>query len=191
MRRIAISAGHSNEPGKDNGAFSILNIDGVPTAFTEGHLTVELRNLIIEEAKKRDIVINKDGDKSVTFQTVALFKQWFRDKDIVIDIHFNAVDNPSASGTLCIVPKSSTSFERSLAGELAATISAAIGCKNRGVITEKESARKKLLFMTIPAENVLIEVCFITNFSDMFKYKNNKKLVAKAIVEILEKYRNV
>ena len=49
MRKIFISAVHSNKPGKDQGAAG--------NGFIEGQLAVELRNLLVSELKSLKIYI--------------------------------------------------------------------------------------------------------------------------------------
>lgn len=181
-RRIAISAGHSNVPGKDRGA--LIN------DLTEGDLTVEFRNILVKEFKKNGITVSVDPDSNVTFQTVALFRQYFGPNDICIDIHFNSASS-RVSGAEVLVPKNADLFEKDLARELSLAIASTLMIPNRGVKSELESARKKLLFMTIPAKTVLLEVCFMSNADDLAKYNNYKDLLAERIVDIVDKYRNI
>lgn len=182
-RRIAISAGHSNIPGQDMGARGEL--------LTEGTEAVILRNLITDRFKERDEVVSVDPDNFVTGKTVALFKQYFGANDILVDIHFNAATNPSATGCEVLVPAVASEFELSLAKDLSNTISKILGIANRGVKTELQSARKKLLWMTIPGENILIEICFISNNDDVKHYITNKEKLAKAIADLLIAYKNM
>jgi len=182
-RRVAISAGHSNVPGQDMGAKGNL--------LTEGSEAVILRNLIVDRFKERNEVISIDPDNSVTGKTVALFKQYFNANDIVVDIHFNASSNPTATGCEVLVPAVASATELEIAGTLALDISKVLGIKNRGVKTELQSARKKLLWMTIPGENILIEICFISNDEDVRKYITNKEQLAKSIADVLIFYKNM
>jgi len=161
-RRIAISAGHTNVPGKDRGA--------VGNKQVEGNLTVEFRDLIKEQLNNWGITVSVDPNSSATGDMVRLFSKYFNGKDIVVDIHFNAAISEEANGTEVLIPASPTDFERDLAYELVREISS-FGFANRGVKSELQSARKKLFFFTVPAETVLIEVCFISNARDMELYQ--------------------
>lgn len=182
-RRIAISAGHSNVPGQDMGARG--------TMLTEGTEAAILRNLIVEEFKRRGEAVSVDPDKNVTFQTVALFKQYFKDNDILLDIHFNASTNPKATGCEVLVPAKASAYELSLGAMLSLLVSNVLGITNRGVKTELQSARKKLLWMTIPSETLLLEVCFITNDDDVRKYLANKVALVKEITTLLLNHKVV
>lgn len=184
MRRIAISAGHSNVKGEDRGAIS--------NGYVEGELAVDLRNLIKIMCKQQhDVNVSIDPDNSVTFKTVALFKEYFnKGTDICVDIHFNASSTGLASGTLVLVPNNASQFEIDLATEICKWISTTLNISNRGVQPERYSARKKLLWMTIPAETILIEVCFIDNAKDMSSYSKNKIPLANGLANILVNFKN-
>jgi len=180
-RRIAISAGHSNLQGKDRGAVSQWMVEGVET--------VKLRDLVVERFKKLNQKVNTDPNSNVTYQTVALFKKYFDANDIVLDIHFNASTNPNASGTEVIVPNDATNIELAIATELSSNISTLLIIPNRGVISEKNTPRKKLLWMTIPSINILLEVCFLSNERDCMVYELQKERVADTIVDVLLKFK--
>jgi N-acetylmuramoyl-L-alanine amidase len=66
MRKIFISAGHSNKPGKDQGAAG--------NGFIEGHLSVELRNLLISELKSLGITPVGDVDSNVLKESLTFFR---------------------------------------------------------------------------------------------------------------------
>ena len=178
---VFVSAGHSNIPGRDMGAVGIGNIK-------EGDLTAELRKLVVEEFKKLGVVPVKDKDNTVTSETVATINSILDVNDVAIDIHFNAFHRATANGTEVIVPFKSSEFERILAAKLSAEIAKVLNTTNRGVITEAQSARGTLLFMRPNCENILIEVCFITNQKDLDSYNANKQLVAKTIALVVYDY---
>lgn len=183
MRRIAISAGHSNVVGQDQGACGNGLIEGVET--------IKIRNQIKRYLGLFNIPVSIDPDWSMTGATVKLFRQWFYGKDIVIDIHINAASSISATGTEVIVPNDCSDFEHSLAAELSKEISERLEIRDRGVKREYQSARKKLLWMTIPAETVLIECFFITNKYDVEKYERNFNSMCEGIANVLFTYRQL
>jgi len=178
VRKIMLSAGHSNVPGKDMGA------DGLD-GLKEGILTAELRDLTVKELKFLNTIPITDPDHFVTKETVAIVNAMLDSRDIAIDIHFNAFATESAKGCEVLIPFKSTQVERDLAQILVDNISAALNTKNRGVRTEADSARKHLMFMTPNCENILIEVCFITSKSDVLMYLTKKEVVAKVIAKCI------
>lgn len=180
MRTIFISAGHSNTPGRDRGA--------VGNGFIEGNLTVEFRNLIISELAKIGVKAERDGDNTVTAETVNFIrKKLFGINSIFIDFHFNA--GPStATGCEVIVPDNPSEFEWSMAQDISATISNVLGIRNRLPKSESKSARSKLAWMRTTGENILPEVCFITNSADMASYQKNKNELASALAAAIKKW---
>jgi N-acetylmuramoyl-L-alanine amidase len=183
MRKIFISAGHSNQKGTDRGASG--------NGFIEGELTVELRDLIVSELKKMGVSPIVDSNNSVLSQTVNFFKNLTTNTCIVMDIHWNA-GPPTATGTETLIPSDNTKFERDLAGRISKTVSDRLGIRTRGthmgipgVKTEAESHHGRLGWMRLTGENILPEICFISSKSDMDSYQNNKLLLAKDIADVL------
>lgn len=178
-RKLFISAGHSNNPNKDRGA--------VGNGYIEGELTVELRKLIVDELKKLSITPIVDSDDTVTKETVIEASKFLDAKDIAIDIHFNASDNPVATGAETVIPATYTNVEYIIANDLLEIISSTLSVRKRRVITENASARGRLAFMRVNCENILLEICFISNKKDMEQYQTKKQDLAKAIANYLIK----
>jgi N-acetylmuramoyl-L-alanine amidase len=188
MRKIFISAGHSNKPGKDQGAAG--------NGFIEGQLSVELRNLLISELKSLGITPVGDVDSNVLKESLTFFKNLTSKDSIVLDIHWNA-GPPSATGVEVLIPSENSTIERNLAKDLADEISKTLSIPLRGshaglagVKTEAESHHGRLGWMRLTGENVLLEMCFISNKSDMESYQKNKSTIAKNIAKILYDYAN-
>lgn len=177
-RKVFISAGHSNVPGKDMGA------DGLD-GLKEGQMTASLRIAVVKELTILGQHVFTDSDSSITKDTVTLVNALLDSRDIAIDLHFNAFAAESAKGCEVLIPFRSSPTERELAKILVDNISATLGTKNRGVRTEADSARKHLMFMTPNCENILIEVCFITNKADILMYLTKKDIVAKVIAKCI------
>lgn len=180
MRTIFLSAGHSNTPGRDRGACANGHI--------EGNLTVELRELVKTQLLHIGVVALSDGNNSVTADTVAFLRKKAPDpKSLLVDFHFNA-GPPAATGTETVIPDTSSAFERELADELCAYIAQTLQIRNRGRKTEGQSARGKLAWMRPAGENILPEICFISNREDMQKYEAQKHELAAGIARILKKW---
>lgn len=178
MRKLFLIAGHG---GKDPGAIS--------GSYIERDLAIELRFLINDELKKLNIVPTMDGNNNYLALTLRWLRGKLSAKDVIIDIHWNAASNPAVGGTEVIIPKTSSQYERTFASAIASTI-ASIGFKNRGVKPETETARKRLGIMRPNAENILIEVCFITNPQDMLLYQKSKQILAKKLAYIIREHLN-
>jgi len=188
MRKIFISAGHSNKPGKDQGAAG--------NGFVEGQLSVELRNLLVSELKSMGVTPIADVDSNVLKESLTFFKNLTAKDSIVLDIHWNA-GPPSATGVEVLIPSENSSVERNLAKDLADEISNTLSIPLRGshaglagVKTEAESHHGRLGWMRLTGENVLLEMCFISSKSDMESYQKNKSTIAKKIAKVLYDYAN-
>lgn len=178
MRKLFLIAGHG---GKDPGAIS--------GSYIERDLAIELRFLINNELRRLNIVPNMDANENYLALTLSWLRGKLSAKDVIIDIHWNASSNPAANGTEVIVPESSSQYENTFANAIASTI-ASIGFKNRGVKPETDTARKKLGIMRPTAENILIEVCFISNTQDMLLYQKSKQILAKKLAYIIKDFLN-
>ena len=180
MRDIIIVAGHTNVQGLDQGASA--------NGFIEGQLTVELRDLIMSELSKLGIKARTDSNRNALAQTLQWLKaNLFSNKTICVDIHWNAAANPDAKGSEIIIPNVSSPFERNLAANLLKVFTD-LGFRGRGVKPEALTARKTLAWMRPNAENILIEVCFISNSLDMKLYQANKHTIAKRIAIVLNQF---
>lgn len=188
MRKIFISAGHSNVPGRDRGASS--------GNFIEGQLAVEFRDKIAKELIKLGITPIMDTNRNILVESISFFKNLVNKDAIVLDIHWNS-GPPTATGTEVLIPSENTLIERTLAKDIADSISTTLNIPLRGVHkglkgvkTEAESHHGRLGWMRLTGENVLIETCFISNPNDMSKYNTNSDILARNIAEILFKCAN-
>ena len=183
MKTIFISAGHSNQIGKqDCGA--------IGNGYIEGELAVEFRTLLVNALKRKGAKTGIDPDNSVLKQTLNYFWNLTTENSICVDIHWNAA-SPSATGTEVFIPNNHSLTELNLAKDIALTIASKlkiVARGNKGVKLESESQHKSLGFMRLKGENVLIEMCFITNPNDMASYQANKVQLAELLADVFIKY---
>ena len=176
-RKIIISAGHG---GNDPGA--------IANGYTERDLAIEFRELIVKELLLLGVKPLIDDNKNALKQTLAWLIGKYSSKDILLDIHWNAASS-KARGTEIIVPDNASVFENNLAKNIL-NVFVSNGFINRGVKPESQTARKRLGWMRPPAENILIEVAFITNLLDMNLYQNLKYKLAKELAFVIYKSLN-
>lgn len=188
MRKIFISAGHSNVPGRDRGASS--------GTYIEGELAVGLRDKVANELKKMGVTPVMDNNRNILAESITFFKNLVSKDAIVLDIHWNS-GPATATGTEVLIPSENTSMERNLAKSLADVISKTLNIPLRGehkglkgVKTEADSHHGRLGWMRLTGENVLIETCFISNPTEMKKYLDNADVLAKNIADVLYEYAN-
>lgn len=174
-RKIIISAGHG---GNDPGA--------VANGYTERDLAIEFRELLVKELLLLGVKPLIDDNKNALKQTLAWLKGVLKsDKTVCIDIHWNAAI-PKARGTEIIIPDKPSLFESSFAKEIL-DVFVSNGFTSRGVKTESQTARKRLGWMRPLAENILIEMAFLTNTLDLELYKMVKYKLAKELAVVIKK----
>lgn len=173
-RKIIISAGHG---GNDPGA--------VANGYTERDLTIEFRELLVRELLLLGVKPLIDDNKNDLKQTLAWLVGKYSSKDILLDIHWNAASS-KARGTEVIVPDNASIFENNFAKNIL-NVFVSNGFINRGVKPESQTARKRLGWMRPPAENILIEMGFITNLLDINLYQNLKYKLAKESAFVIYK----
>ena len=173
-RKIIISAGHG---GNDPGA--------VANGYTERDLAIEFRELLVKELLLLGVKPLIDDNKNALKQTLAWLTGKYSSKDILLDIHWNAASS-KARGTEVIVPDNASIFENNFAKNIL-NVFISNGFVNRGVKPESQTARKRLGWMRPPAENILIEMGFITNLLDINLYQNLKYKLAKESAFVIYK----
>ena len=173
-RKIIISAGHG---GNDPGA--------VANGYTERDLAIEFRELLVKELLLLGVKPLIDDNKNALKQTLAWLTGKYSSKDILLDIHWNAASS-KARGTEVIVPDNASIFENNFAKNIL-NVFVSNGFINRGVKPESQTARKRLGWMRPPAENILIEMGFITNLLDINLYQNLKYKLAKELALVIYK----
>ncbi len=183
---IYCTSGHTLiGPNKDPGASG--------NGYTEAALTKELRDKVREILNAKGIVVQSDNDNESLVQVIARLNP--NESDTCLDLHWNASDNPAAGGVETFIPERHTVNEKSAAHELSKNIATILGIKTRGgaagagVKTESESARKRLgILAQEKGINLLLEVCFITNPTEMKTYQIKKDAVALMIADFLIKW---
>lgn len=172
MRKVFISAGHSNKEGRDRGAAGNGYIEGNETARIVKRVDFYLRKMYGLEVE------SCFGD-TVLADVLAKWRGKTTANCLVAEWHFNA-GNPSVRGTETFVSNNATELECQFAYCLSHVAHVELGTPKRGnfkgyegVRPEKESARRKLGWMSLNGVNVLPEVEFISNGPGMKSYDEN------------------
>mgnify|MGYP003429733651 FL=1 len=175
MRKIYLNAGHR---GGTTGA----NYNGIK----EAEETIWLRNEIAERLKAKGIEVMLDNDSASLSEVIATINAECKKTDICVDLHFNAVGNPSANGTEVFKPFNSSDIEIEVAEDLLYSTCMVLNTKNRGVKREGEGTHQRLAMLSdIKCNSVLLEICFISNIADANKYKEKKDELVIILAEQL------
>lgn len=159
---------------------------GSHTSFLdEGVETIILRNLICLNLTRNGFMdYDTDDDSDSLNKVLSKLKQKVKKEDILLDIHFNAA-NQTANGSEIFIPTDYTEEEKSLAESLLKTVCDTLSIKSRGVKTEGQSQHNRLGILHIPCHTVLLEVCFLTNKEDVYKYKEKREALSEKIAQLL------
>lgn len=172
---IYLSAGHTPSGlTPDAGA--------VGNGYHEAKLTQELRDLTTKALRSNGTKVWNDDDTQRLPAVLAAINS--TEKDVVCDLHFNA-GPPTATGIEVLIPTRYTSLEKEMATKLVTMLSGVMKLRSRGVKTEADSQHGTLGIMRENGINLLIEVCFISNATDMAFYQANKQKVANELALIL------
>lgn len=179
---IYMIAGHHN---KDAGATKEHSIG----LIKESELTKELRDLVIHYMKHTENFnnIKKDNDNMYLSELIKKLDKVATKDDLIIDIHFNAF-NGKATGTEVIIPNIHSIKERELSLIISKEISNILNIPNRGVKTEKETARGRIAILKGTGQRILLEICFMDNPKDFTSYRINMYILAAKLAEVIVNY---
>lgn len=188
--KLYLTAGHNVIAGKGTGAFGV-SCPPYPRGFDEAREAIVLRDLIAEHLALHGVPVVTDDNAAPLAKVLEWLRSVAGKGDWCIEIHFNAAA-ATATGCECVVASEHTMKERDMARGICKAINNAADIRIRerapgrqGVVLENETARGRIGFLRSPAvaHNVLVEVCFITNKSDVEKYFANRKAIARRIAE--------
>lgn len=171
---IYLISGHNGEGTGANSSF-----------LDEGKETIVLRNLIALNLTRLGCLdYTTDDDKDSLNTVISKLKQKVKKDDILIDIHFNSATE-TANGTEIFIPTDYSQEEKSLAETLLKTVCDTLGTKSRGVKVEGQSQHSRLAILHLPCNTLLVEICFLTNKGDVYKYKEKREVLAERIAQVL------
>jgi len=175
MKIIYITAGH--QPKGEVGATSKYGIEGIETR----KLTIDIAKLLYKEY---GIMTLTDDDSWILKNVINWISKKAGSGDFLLDIHFDAF-NGIASGSTTFIPDIYTLKEHNVAKGIVDITSKELQINNRGVKTESLSNHKKLGILSdhriTKPSNVLWEVCFIDNKTDMESFRDNRTKLIESV----------
>ena len=174
MKKILLVAGHgAGDPG------------AIGCGYQEANLTREFMYILNEELKDRALGTLYNPERNCYEDTKiggGLNKYTSKDFDLAIECHFNSFSDSTANGTELLIPlgvigASADDNDKAILSVLNKYF------KNRGI---KQMALLNPQFaLSKGISYTYIEMCFISNNSDMATYQANKKQIAKEIASVL------
>lgn len=181
---IYLLAGHTPKGlNQDPGAIGVNKL-------READLTMQLRDDTADILRSMGYKVWEDED---TQRIAHVLKQInSNEKDVIIDIHFNAAANPSATGCEVIMPERHTQAEFDMGRKLSTILASVMQIRNRGVKPESATARGRIGSLNQPKGlNLLLETCFITNPVDVSRYQTRYRDVAQELALIIAEAENL
>jgi N-acetylmuramoyl-L-alanine amidase len=196
MRKLIISAGHSCTLRDANGnTKNIVQPDrGAVSSsgtYIEGDLTANFRKKLCNDLNEIGVKAVVDRDDSVLANSLRFFKSLVSANDIAIEFHFNSSSSTLATGTEVLIPQQASKLEKQIGSDIAHIISVTLGIKDRGIKTELDSHHTKLGWLNkLNCENFIVEICFISNFSDLNSFLTTENRLSKQLSNYLKQYIN-
>lgn len=185
---LFISAGHNNLRGHKNydpGAVAKI----ASTQVLEADLTQDFENLVIAEITKKGLKYITDKPEESLGEYLKRIKTG--SGSVVLEFHFDASGTGKGTGSTAIVGSDADRLDKAFAKEIVDATASGLGVKNRGIISEGQSARGRLGLMREQGIVTLLEIAFIDNKTDIELYHKNKQKLAKTIAEIIMKYEKM
>jgi N-acetylmuramoyl-L-alanine amidase len=161
MGRIFISAGHG---GLENGQ---RDPGSIVAGTTEAQEMIQLRDLIVQELRSRNIEVLSVPDDLSAAQSIAWINQRYRSGDVSLEIHGDAFSNPSLRGAA--VFHIANNEERRAHGELLliALLRRVPQLPNRGAKPDTTAGVGRLAFCRDTlGPSLHMEVVFLSNPDD-------------------------
>jgi N-acetylmuramoyl-L-alanine amidase len=176
--RLVITAGHQ---GAGTGA--------ARQWFDEGKEAIVLRDLITAALAKRKIKAINDSNADSLPKVLAWLNSKFNDRDVLVEIHFNASVSPQATGTEVFVQANPNDLELKLAGNINDITADTLEISERGVKKSSLSQHTTIAILDRTKMNaVLWEVCFLSNREDCERYWENRERLVERIADELSQY---
>lgn len=174
---VTITAGHG---GKDSGAVAS---DGT----TEASIATEMRRLIVYYLDKAGISYRTDGvgfENQPLNQAVKLIKG----SSLAIEIHTNSFHSASAQGVEALAQ----SKDKHICQQLCQAVSQVMQIPTRGTESgyKSENSGQHHRLAYVRNGGIILELFFISNPSELEKYRAKKWLIAKAIADVIIQYVN-
>lgn len=188
---IFSSAGHCNARNHKNTDSGAVGFNG----RWEADETVKVRTRINEILRSKGYNVVEDNPTESLKEYLNRVKPG--PASVVVEYHFDAADSATATGCSVLVGDDSNKTSQAFARELAEAISKTLDVKLRDggdgdhIIFEKDSHRGRLGLMRKAGTVALVEVCFISNPSDMKKYDDNFEALCQSIAAVIGKYEDL
>lgn len=187
---IFSSAGHCNARGHKNEDSGAVGVNG----RWEADESVKLRNRVNQIIRSSGYTVKQDSDSESLSEYLNRIQPG--PASVVVEYHFDCADSPKATGCSALVADGANEMSKSFGKELAEAVHTVLGIRLRdgddgdGILFESDSHRGRLGLMREAGTVALLEICFISNPSDMALYDAHFEQLAEAIAQVIIKYED-
>jgi hypothetical protein len=176
MGRIFISAGHFN---RDSDATSILGMK-------EADEMMKTRDALIVEIQSRGLVKDQDffsvPDDIDLGQTIRWINSRSQSGDVAVEIHGDSAGPTAQSSTAFFYVAGNSQRQADAKNLVDALVTAVPGLRNRGTKPDTDTRFGRLGFCRdVDIPSILIELCFLTNRSDINLLTSNRNQFAQGL----------
>lgn len=171
-KKILVSAGHTNDPRSDRGAAG--------NGYVEGRETLRLRDQTAALLRAKGVTVVEDGADGVNEPLKKALKL-IPGTDAAVEFHLNA--GPKTATGVEVLSKPG---RKKLAQRIAKAVGAATGLRLRGEQgwkADTSGQHHRLAFCS--AGGLIVEVCFISNRSDMAAYEKHFEAICEGVAYVL------
>lgn len=174
MSKVYLASGHQ---GKGTGASKLID-EGVETIVFTDLVLNNLKNVKNVKRSSKGISLASKIREANAFCTSS--------NDLNIEFHFNSSTSPTSTGCEVVIADKAGALTQKRAKEAQNILTSVLNIKDRGVKTEKQSARGTLGFVSkTKATAMIIEICFVGNKGDVEVYTKKKNELAAKFAEWL------
>ena len=178
MAKIFISAGHGGGAGGDSDPGAIAG------GTTEAKEMIRIRDMVVQELRSRGFQVLSPPDDLDLRQTIDWINRRATTRDVALEIHADAVRNPSVRGTSVFYIANNSERKKHAELMLLAYTRRVPQIPRRGVKPDTTSGVGSLAFCRqVGAPSLLMELGFLTNPEDRQILQTRRREVAIGIAD--------
>jgi len=172
--KILVSAGHSTGEGGAPGASS--------NGYTEANETLRVRDAVAAILKDKDLTVITDGEEGVS-ESLRSAIALAREADVAVEFHFNSSSSNRATGIEVLARANNRTLPRNLAKAIEQATRLTLRGGDGGYKPDNSGQHASLGFCR--AGGLVVEICFISNPSDMSAYEANFSTLSTKLADVV------
>lgn len=178
-KKILVSAGHSTGENAQPGASGNGYSEEIETLRVRDAVAALLRG---DAYKDRELTIVTDGAEGES-QSLRSAIALAREADVAVEFHFNSFTSSRANGIEVLAQSNNRTLAQRIAAAIAEATRLTLRGEEGGYKAENSGQHPSLGFCR--AGGLIVEICFITNPSDMAAYEANFSTLTTKLADVL------